>query len=955
MATRTIIEPHLPAGSIITAISVLLLMIGEFAHAQTPDDEPLLEEIVVTGSRISRRDFYSPSPISTIDRAVLDSAPQPTLEETLNQMPQITPDFERTANNPGDGTARVNLRGLGSNRTLVLLNGRRLAPSGVNTAVDLNNLPQSLVERVEIITGGATTVYGSDAVAGVVNFITRDDFDGIAIDASTYFTEQGDARIDDFNLSYGHNFTSGKGNITAYGGYYERDDLFAGERTLTAVPIDDNDGMLTESGSLATPASVVTFPLVDFGSGPARTTFDANGLPVEFMDPQDRYNFAPLNYLQTPLTRTSAGLLFNYSFGNRSELYAEISYTRNESRQNLAPIPASDLYLTNLDNPVLAPATQQFFADNFAPPFLPPGTAGFFLSRRLEELGPRIFDRQRDYSRITAGVRGDLAFGWDYDVWLSYTDNDEETLLLNGASAARLQQGLFVDPVSEQCFDPSGGCTPLNIWGAGNISAAGVDFLRLPELVNTTSREQKLLSGYLRGELFDTWAGAAEAAVGAEWRSDKGSFAADDALFSGDALGYRGSAGVSGDERVYEVFAEPAIPLAINAAFAHYLGLELGARYSDYDNAGSVDTYKVGAEWEPVEGLRFRTMFQRSVRAPNLAEAFQERFVETFAYVGSDPSEDPCSASADPVGNGIVDTCVATGLPASQVGIFEATVGIPTNFIRGGNPALAPEEADTFTVGTVLEFGDSGSWRLSVDYFDLEIENTIGDLEATVTCFDPANTENLFCDSFTRDPNNFNVVELVETKFNRGGQRSTGFDTQLLFDTQLPAAAAVAGGDASFSANLVWTHTRLNNVRELPFGTILRCAGQFGFPCDTAADGITYPKDRVSTNLSYLSGDLGVHLNWRWIEGTSNAELLVPEFLGGPAPDLVITDIGSTSYLDLGIGYRFSEHIHARMNISNVLDRSAPLMADAVVSNNTDTRLYDVFGRSYSLRLSVRY
>lgn len=955
MRTSTTLPLRVRTSFAMAVSSATLVLCAMSAGAQTADGDAELEEIVVTGSRISRRDFSSPSPISTIDRITLDAASQPTLEETLNQMPQIIPDFERTANNPGDGTARVNLRGLGSNRTLVLLNGRRLAPSGVNTAVDVNILPQSIIERVEIITGGAASVYGSDAVAGVVNFITRDDFDGIGIDATTYITEQGDGQINDINLTFGHNFENGKGNITAYVGYYDRDSLFASERDLTEVPIQDENGLLTEGGSRTTPSSVVTFPPVDFGSGPAATTFDEGGLPIEFMDPEDRYNFALLNYLQTPLTRTSAGILLDYNISNRTEFYAEVGYTRNESVQNLAPIPASDLYFTNLDNPLLAPATQQFFADNFAPPFLPPGTAGFFLSRRLEELGSRIFDRTRDYSRIVAGFRGEFDFGWDYDVWLSYTDSDEDSLLRNGASASNFQQGLFVDPVSGQCFDPSNGCEPLNIWGAGNMSAAGVEFLRLPDLLNTTSRKQKLVSGFIRGPLFDTWAGAVDVAIGAEWRNDDGTFSADEALSSGDALGYRGSAGVDGEESVSEVYAEAVIPLAIGARYADYLALELGVRYSDYDNAGSVDTYKVGGEWQPVESLRLRAMFQHSVRAPNLAEAFQEQFVEVFAYVAATPDEDLCSASADPVGNGYVDACIATGLPASQVGVFEATVGIPTDFVRGGNPALEPESADTLTVGAVATFGSSQNWSLSVDYFDLEIDDTIGDLEATVTCFDPANIDNLFCDAFTRDPNNFNIVEVVETKFNRGGQTTTGFDTQLLFSSELPAAASIAGGDASFTGNVVWTHAKRNSVKELPFGTSLRCAGYFGFPCDAAADGITYPEDRITANFSYLSGKLGAYLTWRWISGSDNAELLVPEFLGTPEPDLAITEIGSNSYFDLGASYQLSDQINLRLNISNLLDRDAPLMADAVTSNNTDTRMYDIFGRSYSLRLSLRY
>ena len=947
--------PYLMGWFISIALIALSAAIVEPAYAQAGDsDANGIEEITVTGSRITRRDFSAPSPVATIDRATLDSASQPTLEEVLNRMPQITPDLERTANNPGDGTARINLRGLGSNRTLVLLNGRRFAPSGVATAIDINNLPQSLVDRVEVITGGASTVYGSDAVAGVVNFITRRDLHGFNVDASTYVTEQGDGNVNDLNIAVGHNFGNGKGNITLYGGYYDRQEVFASARSFTAIPIEDADGMLTQSGSLATPSSVVTFPPVDFGSGPAMTTFDANGLPVEFMEPSDRYNFAPLNYLQTPLTRTSAGVFFDYDVGSHNEFYAELGYTRNDSKQNLAPVPTSDLYLTNLDNPLLDPATQQFFANNFAPPFLPPGFAGFFLSRRLEELGPRIFDRTRDYSRAVAGFRGDLGKGWDYDVWLSYTSNEESSLLKNGASAARFQQGLFVDSGTGSCFDPTGGCQPLNIWGAGNLSAPGIDFLRLPDLVNRTTREQRLVSGFVRGSPLATWAGDIDVAIGAEWRSDDGRFTADDALFSGDALGFRGSAGVDGKQRVYEIYGEAVVPLADNAAFADYLGLELGARYSDYDNAGSVNTYKIGAEWEVVEGLRIRSMFQHSVRAPNIAEAFQARFVETFAYVGGNPAEDPCSASADPVGNGNVDACIATGLPANQIGTFEATVGVPTDFLRGGNPALRPEEADTFTAGVVVRFGESQDWQLSIDYFDLEIEGTIGDLEATVACFDPANTANLFCDSFTRDPNNFNVIELVETKINRGGQRTIGYDTQVQFKSELPAALGIGNSGATLSGNLAWTHTLRNSIRELSFGTTLQCAGRFGFPCNEAADGLTYPDDRISTNLSYRSGDIGLFLNWRWIGGTDNAEFLVADFLGTPVPDLVISEIGSVSYLDLGVGYQLTDRIRLRLNVSNVLDNGPPMMADAVTSNNTDTRMYDIFGRSYSFRVYIQ-
>ena len=586
---------------------------------------------------------------------------------------------------------------------------------------------------------------------------------------------------------------------------------------------------------------------------------------------------------------------------------------------------------------------------------MPPGTAGLFLSRRLEELGPRISERTRDYSRAVAGLRGELRDSWAYDVWLTYTKTDEDRRLRNGASSAAFQQGLFVDPVTGQCTDVSDDCAPLNIWGEGNLSATGTDFLRLPVLLNTTTREQSLIGGYLRGAPFKTRAGAIDTVIGVEWRSDDGTFRADEALSSGDALGFRGSAGIDGRESVYEVYAEAVVPILADSTFAEYLGLEIGARYSDYDNAGVVNTYKIGGEWQPVEGFRFRTMFQHSVRAPSIAEAFQEQFVETFAFVGNDPAEDPCSASADPVGKGNVEECIATGLPAEQIGLFEAAVGIPTGFVRGGNPDLTPEEADTFTFGAVARFGESNNLQLSVDYFDLEITDTIDDLEATIACFDPANDQNLFCNNFTRDPNTFNVIELVETKFNLGAHRTSGIDTQLSFDATLPESLAIAG-NAQITANVTWTHMQRNDIRALAFGTRLRCAGQFGFPCNAATDGLTFPEDRVSANVSYVAGDLGIYVNWRWISGTDNAAFLVPQFLGTPKPDLVITDIGSRSYLDLGTGYQVTDGIYARLNVSNVLDRDPPLMgSNAAAGNNTDTRLYDVFGRSYSLAVSFAY
>ena len=307
--------------SVCFGMAVALGSHAQTAHGQTASptaDEPT-DNIIVTGTRIVRRDFESISPLTTIERSDIEFAGRPTIEEVLNRMPQLAPDFGRASNNPGDGTARINLRGLGANRTLVLVNGRRLAPSGVGSAVDVNNLPQALVERVEIITGGASAVYGADAIAGVVNFITRDDFEGLSLEARYGVTDEGDAQTQELHVAYGMVFADGRANLTVYGSVLDREALFAGERDFTRVALEDDfAGELRPQGNFRTPELAIFAP-VDLGNGPMFTTFDTDGNPRAFVNPDDRYNFAEVNYLQIPLQtcvgRPDGKLAVQRSFG----------------------------------------------------------------------------------------------------------------------------------------------------------------------------------------------------------------------------------------------------------------------------------------------------------------------------------------------------------------------------------------------------------------------------------------------------------------------------------------------------------------------------------------------------------------------------------------------------------------------------------------------------------------
>jgi outer membrane receptor protein involved in Fe transport len=911
-------------------------------------DDDTIAEIVVTGSRIKRRDFNSPSPLTTISNVDIAFSGQATIEETLNQMPQVMPSYGRVSNNPGTGTANVDLRGLGPGRTLVLLNGRRVAPSGTFNTVDLNNIPQFLIDRVEIITGGTSTVYGSDAIAGVVNFISKEDYDGFSVAAGINMAEPGDAEIYDFNLAYGHNFASGRGNVTVYANLYERKPLFAADREFTRIPYyDDWEGNLVEAGSSRIPAGIIYYPYADLGDGPVQVTFNPDGTPREYIYPDDLYNYAPVNYLQVPLNRFAFGVMGHYELSERFEAYIEASSNRKEAETNLAPVPAQLDAEINLDNPVLTPEARQLFTDYYT---CAPNLACVILGRRLLEMGPRFNVDEPDYSRIVAGFRGELWQSWDIDGWVTYTRESGVSLLQNDASRSRLRQGLLVDPLTNECYDPSGGCVPLNLFGEGNLSAEGAAFIRLDDFQNRTERTNKLASVFVTGSPFDTWAGSLDMAIGAEWRSEEVHYKSDDALSSGDALGWGFSSPVDGTDEVFELYAEAVVPLASDRAWAEYLGLEVGARYSEYKHAGGVWTYKAGGEWQLFESLRLRAMHQRSVRAPNSQELFEEQGIA----IGTIGLVDPCSASADPVGNGNLEKCILQGLAADQIGIFEASARYPVDYLWGGNPDLVPEVGETWTVGTVITPASWSNWSFSIDYFAFEVNDTIGWIDAMEICFDPVNTGNVFCENITRDASG-NVAQVTELTSNRGLLETTGIDTQIDYRADLPDFFALGDHSADISVNIYWTHLLSYKEQENSVTEILECAGYFGWPCWSSDAGSSFPENRVTSNIHYTSGPLGLHLTWRWVEGTDNGAPLRSYVWGVPDPDLAIPTVGDEHYLDLGLAYKFGEAFTARFGVNNLLDNGPPQMADQVWNNNTDTGLYDVFGRSYYLTLSAHF
>ena len=420
-------------------------------------------------------------------------------------------------------------------------------------------------------------------------------------------------------------------------------------------------------------------------------------------------------------------------------------------------------------------------------------------------------------------------------------------------------------------------------------------------------------------------------------------------------MGYNADASISGEETVYEFYTEASIPLAEGAAWAEYLGLEVGGRYSDYDHAGSVDTWKIGAEWQLPVPIRFRTMLQRSVRAPTLQESFTEQGLGVWSFSGNNGNGDPCSAGNDPVGSGFAEHCIATGLPANELGFWTATPAFPTDYLFGGNPEVEPESADTITAGVVFDIDWLQGMQVSIDYFSLEVEDTIGDLDASLACFDLANTTQQFCSNIQRDSLSNNVDRVVETTINRGLFTAEGIDTQVSLEMDLPGGLAVGDSSASLGVDMIWTHTLENSYQETTFGTTFECEGSWGFPCRFARWTMTYPENRINTDFSYFSGDFNARLSWRWIEGTTNGLVKYKDQIGLGWAEIGIVDVPSKSYFDLNFAYRISDNIDVGLSIVNVGDTKPVLMGDYAVGANTDPGVYDVFGRAYTLSLSLQY
>lgn len=969
------------------------------AHAQDASAEPTTT-VVVTGSRIRTKDYKAISPVSTVTSETIALTATTSTEKLLNELPQITPGNTYTSNNAGgEDFSTVDLRGLGPTRNLVLVNGERVPGSSTTGAVDLNTIPAGLIERVEIMTGGASAVYGSDAMSGVVNFVLKKNYQGAEINVSHGTTfEGGHSPETVIDALVGGNFDNGKGNVTAYASYYEREGTFQGDldySSRSAAVVGYNDGTNDRtaivdtaagyialrnsgqtvygtylSGGSATPAwgtfsspgnafdattlrtnalTMGQFTNVDSDCNPATAgtspgvgtlSFNSAGKLQPALTGSNcavpdraagstRYNYAPDNYLVIPGHRFVLNTTANYEISPKMRLNAMLSFVNSETTVQLAPTPATGLTVQ------MTPAMQALIQTKHPDLWValqsranPLGSLA--ANRRTNELGPRIGVNTNNSFFLSTSLTGELNDSWDYSVTASYGQNRFDNHLYNNAGRTQFVQGL----AGCQNMDGSAitgalpGCVALDIFGANTMTDAMVDFLGVDTHSSTTVKESRW-SGFVRGDLFNLPAGAVSTVFGLEYRKSSAAQLVDDAQRNGDIYGFNAVQDQIGSIEVTEYYTEVKVPLLKDAPLAESMNVEFGYRVSDYSTVGSVETYKVGADWSPVSWLRFRASHNKAVRAPNVFELFQNGDQGFPSY--TDPCNDTPARSS-----GMATYCASQGVPIAGFGQINSQV----QAFAFGNPDLQPETSTSDTFGVVIQpdWFPVGKLRATVDYYDIMIEDAIASrgaqtiINSCYSNFGVGAQATLDCARITRDPATGQVIAVDTSRGNL-----TYFQT--------------SGTDVS----LDWRHNVLGGTLNINYnGNFLSSYDSGGLQLKGTTEGCigcAIPAYKQILSTTFKHGPMTYYARWVY------TPTMKQDYAGGTWEATGALDTPAASYVDATIRWDVNSNLMLQANISNVFDKLPPMTETGVINGqaNTDVQVYRIFGRTWQVQAKYRF
>jgi outer membrane receptor protein involved in Fe transport len=870
----------------LTVLAVTSITWSAPSHAQSEDT--MIQEVVVTATRVQRSGFEAPTPTTIVSKEEFDIRGTTNFADFLNELPAFV--AETTPRSTGlfsvaNASNTLNLRGLGANRTLVLVNGRRHVPTQSGGTVNVQNIPTAIIERAEVVTGGASAAWGSDAVAGVVNLIFNKDLEGLRVNAQYGVASEGDAEDYLASFAFGEKVADGRGHFIIAGEYQENKgvtslldrDWTARYPGLVANPADTgpNDGIpalihANNVGSfIATPGGHTLGPFfVRFGPAGEVLPFEFGSIiSGTLMVGGDGGHFD--NAISVPYERKNIMSTLDYELLDDLRFFGELSYSNFNSKVET---------IQTFTLPATIRAENPFIPDDLQPLLAASGVPAFGLFRMNPDLGFLTADTENDTFRAVFGLEGDLASNWTWEAYYQYGKTTLTNKQLNNIIVRNmaLATDAVRDPSTNEIvcraflegIDPN--CVPINLFGFGSPSRAAINYVTGTEFLESTF-EQQVIAGTIQGDLFDNWAGPVTAAFGVEYREDESGGAADEIALNNGYL-ILNQKPIFGSQSVKEGFVETVFPLLKDKPFAKSLDLNAAVRYTDYSLAGEVTTWKVGATYLPTTELHFRGTVSRDIRAPALNELYSPGGLTFFN-------------AFDPFTGNTTFTRVLTS----------------------GNLTLTPEEADTQTFGVVYEPGWAPGLGISADWFNVEVADAISGIspqEIINRCFQG---EQNFCDFVIRNPAN-EIVEVHNAVFNVAEQRIQGVDFETRYNFSLDTLFGSGAGDMSVRL----LGTRMTKYEGSADGTVT--VSRLG----DLLNGL--PKWHLATKILYNQGPFSFFTQVRYVgDGKQDVTLT--------AEDIDENSIDAQWYVDLSariVLQTARRDIEFYAGINNALDNDPP-------------------------------
>ncbi len=883
----------------------------------TPQAETATGEIVVTGSRISRSGFTTPTPVTVLGDAAIARRAPVTIADTLNELPAFrasaTPSAQTQSVSSGANLA--DLRGLGPQRTLVLINGQRVVPSNTSENVDLNLVPVSLLQRVDIVTGGASAAYGSDAVAGVVNLVLKR-LDGFSADIQSGITQYGDNAQWKVSAAYGTGFAGGRGHISIAGEYAD----IKGVRNQSDRPWYNDAAVIANPAFTRTngqPARLITEnahlsgftynglirsgPLLgtEFLPGGATRQFQyGTSVGSAYMIGGDGINPSASKPLAYPLSRSTIYVRPEYEISDALKISADLSWSRSTTGGPSFSFPGGFTIMS--DNAYLPASVKTRMAAA--------GVTSFAMGRFTPDVG--IFDsRSRtDTYRGVVTLDGKLGGTWKWNAYYQYgqTNADIRTSGLTINANMTKAVDAVVNPATgaivcrSTLTAPSNGCVPINLFGLGSPSAAAINYVTGIGVSDTTIK-QHAAAASIQGDLFSTWAGPVTTVVGVEYRHEQVVRTAD-AISAVNGFNAANVLPITGKFDVKEAFGEIVVPLAKDLPFAQDLELNGAVRYTDYSTSGSVATWKVGGSWSPIQDIRFRGTVSRDIRAPNINELFASPLL-TF-FTATDPTRNNAQSIAQQ--------------------------------FTSGNTALRPEKSNMWTAGAVVTPRFIPGLSLSADYYHLKISDAIASLTAQQIIDRCSTSQPGLCSLITRDTTG--AISAVAVKqLNLASIRLSGVDMELRYRVPL--------GTGNRSVTLSALATYLDELTSNDGVTVFRQAGVVG--TDLAAS----PHWRSTATLTYDSDVISASVQGRYVGGGKyNADYTATDINDNHVRGQFLLNVSGEVRVP-GAG-KFSLY----GTINNLLNAKPPLDPGTFIyATSTNPILYDLYGRTFVVGARVHF